>query len=83
MQRSIQSLDGCTMLPAKLTVSFLTMSSFPWNCSPSHVRHEVSVCMELHKDKMTIRILIRTQSSKATSLFLLSVVIGVPITYIY
>lgn len=42
-------------LPDKLTVSFSTIALFPWNCCPSHVRHDASICVEedreIEKDK--------------------------------
>lgn len=40
-------------LPNKLTESFSTIALFPWNCCPSHVRHDASICEE-QKEKHVI-----------------------------
>lgn len=39
--------------PNKLTLSLSIIAFFPWNCCPSKVRHDTSVCVE--KDKRTGR----------------------------
>lgn len=42
------SLFQHTSTKKNLTESFSTIAAFPWNCCPSHVRHDASICKREH-----------------------------------